>query len=1720
MLESVLPNFRIVALVLATIATGHGQGTPAGENPEPAQASAPRRYAGRYCAGEGDVEFLRLIDESFACFHPNPVVPNLTMIYQPEWDTFLEAGGWNAWWIQNSYGFSYAATPFLQEPWFSMLQRSWDLFWDNQGDGKRMGLLGGKPDSNPPLSSLVAPDGCLGDCALPGQIAFRQGDGEVKIHDWFYEATAAGLVMQAEILLISRDPQALARYFPKMERACEFIEKARDPKNNLFLVGPACNLLAPSYGGVKQPDGSFGKGYLAGLSITYLAALDRIVELYKLAGDKAKLAQYEHRQTITRQSLPQLLTPTGYFVKSVEPGGVKHGVLGQEQFAYLEGVANADAVALRVVDDLTAASIYQQIAAFPAIRPFDFLLANAPGLDDTYWSWGNTSGPEFEEYKQFGNWVNGGAWSTVEGRAILMYYRLGKFEDIRRSATRAMKWAKDFRMDSPWSQRGANTDNSWYDEGKWLYGTGVKVTADHFAIPAATIRGLFDYDYRSDRLILRPRIPGSITQYTQKEPIRFGKKTLYLSCQNGGPKVKSVRINGRATKAASPDAAVFLYNGMPDAAQVEIITEGAWPKEPATVSYPAIPALTPQEGLESRPTAKLPESLTKPFAALTSMAEALTVEPDADDDRAFVAAALQACEARRTRETLEAGPGYFRAITPQRKTAILKFYEQSALAMYQGFAKRMADAAASGDPRKKRLTALFNAVTIPTGESDMAQVEQRFRELPMDSRRLIGPLFWLHGDESKERLEMYVAKVAEGGNGCFTVESRPHNDWLGPNWYRDLAICRDAAKKHHLQMAIYDEKWMPSGEVAGKVPQQYGSKRMDAQATDIAGPKRVTAPGYDTHLIAVIAGQEMDGGIDGQSLIDLSGCVTNGTLTWEAPAGRWKVMKFTWKFDTAGHVLVDGASRDSVDWFIKTVYQPHYDHFNDDFGKTITGYFFDEPHTQGDWGTEVLPMLKERKADWKKALVAWKFTLAGEEQVAARYQYQDAFAEAWGRTLYGGLSNWCREHQARSTGHFLEHMNLYLSPDLCAGNLFQLMKYCGMGGIDAVFTQFRIGQRVAQDPPCWQTPKLGSSITHAYGKPDDITMVEIFGARGQDLTYPEMKWWADHMQVSGANFLIPHSFNPKAPYDTDCPPYFYNGGFEPRWPLYRIFADYNNRLGCLLTGGHHVAPVALLYLGNSSHAGKYVTPEQMSESLQDALFDCDWLPYDVLENDTTLAARELKLRDESYKVLIVPTVEVIPYATLEKARAFFDAGGVVVGCGFLPTKSATLGRASADITQLREAIWGLPQPGLAVCKTNTAGGRSYLLPEKPTPGQIQQVLTGDAGVHPTLEVLQGRTDNWLHVLHRVKSGRDVFFITHQNHLGEARKFRLRLTAGGEPECWDAMRNELTFIPYQRDGESAVVDLTLEPSESIMLVFQPAKRLLPARLDGDSKPLLDPIKVVREAVAEPPAPVLTRKEDERDKPSFEGCKWLWYPEGDVAGGASLGSRYFRKQVVLPADRKIRSAAFRLACDNDFALFINGRKVDIGAHDLEGWQQPIKLDLKGFLQPGPNQLALEGINGSGTSIPAGLIGRLVIEFDQGDPLDIRPDRTWKAANKEQSGWPAADFDDSKWLAAAETAEYGNTLLSKGAKLTLSPVKADPFQGQCDIPASVDLIRQRVCLMLDSLVPEAAARVTVNGHDAGGFIGKPLRLDVTKFVKAGGNTIRIEPFAPKSAQLLIFE
>lgn len=542
-------------------------------------------FDGTYYTGKGDVEYLQLLDISRRMFEPDAEFQSIPMLYMPAWNGLVEGPTWGAWWIQNSYGPTYCALPFWLEPWTTFIQNSQDLWFDQMGDGKRVG-------ASPP-HNWVAPDGALCDAAAPNWIIYKQGDGRIDIHDWGMEFTAAGLVMQAELLLINRDAKALVHYLPKLERCANFIETRRDPNNNLFLAGPAGNLLAPSYAAWKRPDGTYDKAYLSGLSITYIAGLDRLIELEKLAGNADKVALYSERRERARKGLPTLMTDEGYFIKYLDPDGTRHGVYGAPKHGYFEAICNHDAICFRIVDDAQAEKIYEKIASIPGLRKHDLIVTNYPSLDDTYH-------PDLPGIWKFGHWVNGGHWSTCEARMIMGYYRLGKTEDARRSMRQIMKFARDFRM-----------DNNLVDFGNAVYQPHQPINCvyDTYGVPAALIRGLFEYLYRADGLTLLPHIPPGITQMDQRFPIRFGAKRLVLSTIGSGP-VTSVSVNGRPWKSFDARTISLPYDQTPDMARIQIGLGGA-----------AIPALPPSGGeIESRP---LPPAVEDTFWKSEWLAQSL-----------------------------------------------------------------------------------------------------------------------------------------------------------------------------------------------------------------------------------------------------------------------------------------------------------------------------------------------------------------------------------------------------------------------------------------------------------------------------------------------------------------------------------------------------------------------------------------------------------------------------------------------------------------------------------------------------------------------------------------------------------------------------------------------------------------------------------------------------------------------------------------------------------------------------------------------------------------------------------------------------------------------------------------------------------------------------------------------------------------------------------------
>lgn len=155
------------------------------------------------------------------------------------------------------------------------------------------------------------------------------------------------------------------------------------------------------------------------------------------------------------------------------------------------------------------------------------------------------------------------------------------------------------------------------------------------------------------------------------------------------------------------------------------------------------------------------------------------------------------------------------------------------------------------------------------------------------------------------------------------------------------------------------------------------------------------------------------------------------------------------------------------------------------------------------------------------------------------------------------------------------------------------------------------------------------------------------------------------------------------------------------------------------------------------------------------------------------------------------------------------------------------------------------------------------------------------------------------------------------------------------------------------------------------------------------------------------------------PALDGCQWVWVAEPGVKAteNAPAGMRFFRKCVTIPEGKVVSRAQFSVAADDNMELLVNGERAGSGA----GFEAPQAIDVTDRLVSGKNCFALTATNGGPS--PAGLIGKLIIHFKQGEPLVCPIDPSWKAAVGPEANWLATDFDDSHWAAAVAIAKPGD-------------------------------------------------------------------------------------------------
>ena len=152
-------------------------------------------------------------------------------------------------------------------------------------------------------------------------------------------------------------------------------------------------------------------------------------------------------------------------------------------------------------------------------------------------------------------------------------------------------------------------------------------------------------------------------------------------------------------------------------------------------------------------------------------------------------------------------------------------------------------------------------------------------------------------------------------------------------------------------------------------------------------------------------------------------------------------------------------------------------------------------------------------------------------------------------------------------------------------------------------------------------------------------------------------------------------------------------------------------------------------------------------------------------------------------------------------------------------------------------------------------------------------------------------------------------------------------------------------------------------------------------------------------------------------SISESQWIWYPEGNPAQSAPVGKRYFHRIIHVDEKKVLASAIAGVTADNEFTLWINGKKVSEG----DNFHVNVTPPITSFLKPGDNVLAVAVSNTGGAANPAGWIGAFDLTYKDGTCEVVKTDNKWSAGLVAQPGWEQATTKPGEWKDALVLGPY---------------------------------------------------------------------------------------------------
>lgn len=721
----------------------------------------------------------------------------------------------------------------------------------------------------------------------------------------------------------------------------------------------------------------------------------------------------------------------------------------------------------------------------------------------------------------------------------------------------------------------------------------------------------------------------------------------------------------------------------------------------------------------------------------------------------------------------------------------------------------------------------------------------------------IFPFLWVHG-EPEETIREYMEAVHRANIGAVCVESRPHPDFLGPQWWHDMDVILDEARRRGMKVWILDDSHFPTGYANGALEQagpelcrqslvrvELGQASPDTplrvSVEDCAVPpwspnqmEQYTLPYIrtfdDDRLLGITAVKQ--GGGRGE-ILDLTSRLEQGAFPFQPQEGEWTLCALCLTRNRGPHrSYINMMIRESCRVLIDTVYEAHWQHYREDFGKTIAGFFSDEPEIGNGhlyaggqrvweledqaWSPEIEEELRAKWGDGfiTKLPLLFQTDFDSEAAALARKDYMEAVTQAVKRDFSLQIGDWCRAHGVEYIGHLIEDNNQHLRTVCSLGHYFRGLYGQDMAGIDDIGGQvLPQGEWNGESNSLagnrnglffhYVLGKLGASLAALDPKKQGRCMCELFGAYGWEEGVRLEKYICDHFLVRGINRFVPHAFSLKDFPDPDCPPHFYAHGHNPQYRHFGALMGYLGRMSALFSGGRHEAAVAVLYNAEADWMGECMSLEAIAQPLAEAQIDYDFVPIDVFtdrEAWKTSIDGGLTVNRQKYKALLIPGCDWLPESAA-KVLPELEAGGCPVM--LVDRRPRVPGGDGSPLQSLP-----LCQPKDLPAALDALGLRSVRLTPENTYIRCMQYIDGSDTVYMVV-----------------------------NEAAEPYTGKLRLPSAGPCYAYNAWLNRAESLPHTPDGGGALLEVTLLPRHSLVVVFGDVPALAEAfPLRGGPEPL--------------------------------------------------------------------------------------------------------------------------------------------------------------------------------------------------------------------------------------------------------------------------------------------